>query len=152
MKLNASLTGDVELEKKLLSLASAVAWKQQRDALMIGAEPIRSEMSLRAPFDATQSGDHLRDHIIIDALTEGEVRKGVEHVEGTAVVEVGPNIPHFYGYFSEYGTVKEPARPWARPAFDSRSGQALRLTLSTLWNSIRTFVSGSGGGVGSRNL
>lgn len=155
MKIGASIQGCADLEKRLRSLPEAVSFKVQRDALVAGAEPIRLEASILAPRDQKAGPPHLADHIIIDALTPGEVEKGIDTVPGHAVVEVGPNANHFYGYFSEYGTARQPARPWFRPAFDRKSSQALNIALTRLWESIRRFASVGGssvGTVGSRNL
>lgn len=164
MKVALRLQGN-DIGHALQQLPEAVAFTAQRNALIAGAELIRSAAAALAP-----RGDgpvHLSDSIIIDALTLSEVDRSADFVGRDAVVEVGPNLPHFYGYFLEYGTVKMGARPFMRPAFDNHASAALNITLSRLWEHIRD-AAASGNGtsttrpwtrwraasrtVGSRNL
>ena len=79
-------------------------------ALIAGAETLKEEAETRAPYKTGK----LKANIKI-----GEIR---EDKKGRRSIVVGPakgDISKvFYGKFSEYGTVKEPAKPWLRPAFD----------------------------------
>lgn len=137
MRLGASLSGD--LTKNLAALPLAVSFKVQQNALVAGAEPIRAEAALLAP-RSDGPGPHMADHIIIDKLTQGEVSRGADFLGHEAVVEVGPTIKHFYGYFSEFGTSRESSRPWFRPAFDTKHGAALGIVLGQLWDGIKKFL------------
>lgn len=151
MKVGMSLSGD--LTKRLDALPHALSFKVQQDALVAGAEPIRAEAASLAPRD-DGPGPHMADNIIIDRLTAGEVERGVDFKGHETVVEIGPTIKHFYGYFSEYGTSRQGARPWFRPAFDTKQGAAWNIISARLWEGIRKFAGSpsSVGTVGNRNL
>src|SRR5262245_55418735 len=124
------------LAEALARLPEGMSFSVQRNTLMAGAEPIRAEAALRAPRDERAGPPHLADHIVIDALTEAEAARSVEFVTEEAIVQVGPSVRHFYGYFSEFGTSHEPARPWFRPAFDTRKDASLRIVLAQLWSAL----------------
>jgi len=158
VNVSARLDGVAGLQKRLEALPSALSAQVQRAALVKGAELIRAEAARLAPRSASP-GEHMADAIIIDALTPTEIARGSDWTTEEAVVEVGPSQKHFYGYFIEYGTVKMRARPFMRPATDSKAGVALNVALSHLWASIKAVGSGGTlslpsnvGTVGSRNL
>ena len=52
--------------------------------------------------------------------------------DDSAGVEIGPTKEFFYGYFWEFGTVKLPARPFVRPAFDAHQDETLARIASSL--------------------
>lgn len=80
-----------------------------KDALMKGGETFQEEAAARAP---VASGD-LRESI----ETQLTANKNSE-----IVVSVGPTV--FYGAFQEFGTSKQSAKPFMRPAFDAK-GEAV---------------------------
>lgn len=63
----------------------------------------------------------------------GTLRRSIHHqtVEKDAVharVEVGPNVP--YAAFVEYGTSRMSARPYMRPAFDTKAADARQVMIT----------------------
>jgi hypothetical protein len=77
-------------------------------------------------------GPHLADHIEIG------VERGVDAQEFVAAV--GPERrPEFifWGYWQEFGTVKQPARPFLRPAFDEAAPRSLAVLKTWLWAAIK---------------
>lgn len=160
--MKTSMTLESDLSRGLRMLPSALTQKVVQKALAVSAEPIRAEAAARAPRDEKAPPPHLADHIVIDVLTESEIGRGAEWKGDEAVVQIGPTVQHFYGYFSEFGTAHEPARPWFRPAFDSKSGAAFALYASTIWVQIRKAAAALGrnrqhvpsnvGTAGGRNL
>jgi HK97 gp10 family phage protein len=150
MRLGVKLEGMADLNRRLAQLPATVNRRVQIDALKAGAEVIRREAATLAPRDERAKPPHLADSIVI-AVATGQDEVG----EKQTAVEVGPSrkpSDHFYGFFQEFGTVRHRAQPFMRPAFDTQSGRALNIVLSTLWNAIKkalpNTVSRTGGGTG----
>lgn len=128
------------LESAFKKLSDAVGENALRAAGAAGAAMLRDEAITRAPTDT----GFLRDNIIIKRIEEncdgnkkqvyrvlirkfakkyrghgrgarGKARAGKEYLLDVA----------FYWRFLEFGTVKMPARPFMRPAFDARREDAL---------------------------
>lgn len=138
--MKAGLQFEDSLTAALEAMPTELSRKVLTDALLAAAEPIRAEAGQRA----RRRTGALAANVITDALSVTEVERSVEFID-EAVVEIGPNVPHFYGYFEEYGTATQPARPWFRPAFENRASVALSLVASRLWDAIRAAAGSSGG-------
>ena len=128
--IKSKIEGVTEMNRLLLQLPHELSSAVLIAALKEGAEPIRADASSNAPRRAG-SGPHLADHIVTRAL--GEIRATEIGVEADAAVIVGPTKDFFWGYFNEFGTSKQPARPWFRPAFDTNEERSLRAILTALW-------------------
>jgi len=121
MQIGVRLTGLEPLLRTLTrDLVEAVSDQVLRRALVAAAEPIRAGMAARAPRGA--SAPHLADQMLTRPLSRAALEA---EVDDSAGVEIGPDARFFYGYFWEFGTVKLPARPFARPAFDAHQAEAL---------------------------
>lgn len=148
MKVGVKLQGGAELRRTLESLPHAVTGPHQRQALKAGAEVIRAEAEALAP---RGHGEHIADHIVIDALTDAELDRG--DLQGAhAAVLIGPEKRFFYGYFLEFGTAKMGPQAFMRPAFDTKVRPAMTVAMSKLWQSILAVTKGNVSTVGSRNL
>lgn len=143
MKVSFTTEGGSDLTKRLQELPRAVSVKAQRDALMAGAEPMRSEMAIRAP-RSDGPGPHMADHIVAVPVAAGRLE--TVSTGHDAAVEIGPERRFFYGYFAEYGTVKQSATPFARPAFDNQAQTSLGVITGKLWDAIRRALPQSFGG------
>ena len=123
MEISVSLTGlETLLQNLLRELPEALDTPTLRRALLAAGAPMRAGMEAMAP-----RGDdppHLADNILIKPLSPSELEAVTDDAAG---VEIGPDKRFFYGYFWEFGTVKLPARPFARPAFDAHQGETLRI-------------------------
>lgn len=106
------IEGADELAKVLKLLPGKMGASVLASSLRTGAVLIKKEAAARAPRD---QGD-LAKSIRVQKVKQ----KGTE-----ALFHVGPDREHFYGIFSEFGTSKESARPWLRPAFDTKAAEAL---------------------------
>lgn len=123
MEISVSLTGLDALMKTLLEdLPDAVQVPTLRRALVQAAEPIRAGMAARAPRGTV--APHLADSMVTKPLSPSELEAVTDDSAG---VEIGPTKDFFYGYWFEFSTVKMPARPFARPAFDAGQDDALRI-------------------------
>jgi len=104
-----NVTGFTELEGALRQLPEAVAKGRLLRALKKAAQPVADELGLRAP--RSPFAPHIAENMVV-------ATKRVENYQAT--VAVGPKRAFFYGTFPEWGTSKMPARPWMRPAWDSK--------------------------------
>jgi HK97 gp10 family phage protein len=128
MNISVSLTGLDALMRTLVhDLPEAVQVPVLRRALVAAAEPMRAGMAARAP--RGPDAPHIADSIITKPLSPGELEAVTDDSAG---VEIGPTKEFFYGYFWEFGTVKLPARPFMRPAFDAHQGEVLDRVGATL--------------------
>ncbi len=130
------IVGMPEFKRRLAKLDSAAAGKALERAVRAGALPIRNEASRRAP---KRTGT-LRRSIHIETLNvqprSARVAIGTD-LEYAAIHEFGgvikPKDPagwlRFQTYDGGWHTVKlvhMPARPYLRPAFDTKKDEAAR--------------------------
>lgn len=91
----------------------------ENKALIAGAEIINNEIVNNAPERTGKAKSLLK-------VSKVNKEKGIK------VVKVGitkeDNSEAFYLKFHEYGTSKMPARPFMRPAFENRKGEAFEVT------------------------
>ena len=128
MEISVSLTGlDALIRTLVHDLPEAVQVPVLRRALVAAAEPMRAGMAARAP--RGPDAPHIADSIITKPLSPGELEAVTDDSAG---VEIGPTKEFFYGYFWEFGTVKLPARPFMRPAFDAHQDETIGLMASAL--------------------
>jgi HK97 gp10 family phage protein len=115
-----------ELEQKLQALTPKLAREAVVDAISQAGMIIKRQMEELAPV-----GPSTDPH---QGALEGSIEMlvAIETFESGVIATIGPDARAFWGYFSEYGTCKEPARPWARPAFDLSKQQALDKFLAVL--------------------
>lgn len=142
MEIHVKLEGGEKVARALASLGPRLSTRVMNQALAAGGAPVKRRMEQLAP--RSNEAPHLAEHISISPVRSTALRGGG--------VAVGPTPGFFYGFFSEFGTVKEAAHPWARPAFDETQRQALAIIGREIWASLAargaTSGRGSGGGVG----
>lgn len=123
MEIGIQLTGLAALLKTLtVDLVEAVEPPVLRRVLLQAGEPMRATMAALAPRGTVPP--HIADYILIKPLSASELEAVTDDHAG---VEIGPDRRFFYGYFFEFGTVRLPARPFARPAFDTTQREALAI-------------------------
>jgi len=107
-----------QLRAKLLAM-QAKATTAMTKATLAGAEVVREEASALAPRRKTETKiGHMADHIVVQLMRS----TAPLHVR----VRIGPDKDHWYGRFSETGTVKMAAHPFLRPALDTKADEALQ--------------------------
>lgn len=126
MKISMKFEGGAELARALGSLSTRVSKGIQRDALRDAAEPMRREMAVLAPHEP--GTPDLRDTMTISNARGADANE--------IAVAVGPSRAGFYGSFQELGTSRHSAQPFARPAFDAKAPQALRILSDVLWREL----------------
>lgn len=139
MRVDVTVTGFDDLQKRIAELPLAVSHRVQVQALKKGAEPIRASASALAPRDEAAGAPHMADHIVVKELTGA--RRDAEGIYDGAAVEIGPLAKFFYAYFQEIGTAFHPAKAFMRPAFDSGVRRAQAIIRADLWASIRKRLS-----------
>lgn len=103
-----------------------------RDAGQEALKVVEQDMKQHAGFDETASGEHMRDSIKIRS------RKGSAKYRSTVVtLRVGPSKQHHMKALAqEFGTVKQVASPFIRPALDHHIQTVLRVLAVEIRNGI----------------
>ena len=134
--------GGDKLAQTLRDLPNRVNRSVQRDGLKAGAELIRTAVVSKAPREPGHPD--LANNIGIAT----DVRPG----NGDVGVGIGVPRGFFYDWFNEFGTVKQSAKPFWRPAFESEGQRAIKVMAGAMWEAlIRKGIGsgrGSGGGAG----
>jgi HK97 gp10 family phage protein len=118
--------GGTALANALASLSQGVSRRIQREVLKEAAEPMRREMAILAPHEP--GPPDLRDTMTISPA-RGEDEQEV-------AVAVGPSKAGFYGSQQEFGNINHAAQPFARPAFDAKVSESLKLIGDGLWREL----------------
>lgn len=126
----SELIGVRELSRKLDELPRQAAGKVLRSAAMSATLPVLQEARSRAPVN---DRDYLRKTHKGRAVAPGFLkrnlgRKSILSSDKRFVkVMIGPKPEAFYGTaFVELGTSKMAAKPWLRPALESKKAQVLK--------------------------
>nr|WP_211185957.1 HK97-gp10 family putative phage morphogenesis protein [Brenneria salicis] len=125
-----------DIARDLEKLSRAENNKVLRDATRAGAEVLKEEVIDRAP---VRTGK-MRKNVVV--LTQKSRRKG-EISSGVHIRGVNPRTGNsdntmkadnprnaFYWRFVEMGTIKAPAHPFVRPAFDARQEEAANAAIT----------------------
>lgn len=135
--IQAQWSGGPELERALMALDEAVRKPVVVQALTEAAEPMRADMQRNAP--RSKDAPHVQENIIIAEATSLE---GVRVSDTEAAIAIGPakkrgRVDFFYSLFIEFGTIKMPARPFVRPAWDGGVSKALASIGELFWAAVR---------------
>jgi HK97 gp10 family phage protein len=123
----STIRGAKELDAVLKKLPPAIAKKVLPGAVMTGAQVVRRAAKARAPDSGApaklrkrkataKNYGKLKDNII--------ARRDRRDMSASVTVRVGIGRA-FWGIFSEFGTSKQSARPWFRPAWEESKRRAL---------------------------
>lgn len=111
-----------ELDRALGELPKATARNVLRRVLRKAAAPVEAAMDSRAP----KLTGHLQTSVITGTkLTGRQARDAKKEGKAFSEIHVGTSDPA--GMFQEFGTFKEPAQPWATPAWEATKDDALRI-------------------------
>lgn len=124
-----------ELGRQLAELQKDIQTKVARSAVSAGAQVIRKLAKAKAPASTSPAltpevpPGYLRDSIIARRQTKSrktaEYAVTVRHKGKRANLRKDGTNPYQVGIFNEFGTVKMPARPFMRPAFEQGKQAAL---------------------------
>lgn len=121
--INLTVTGLAELSKKLKEMPVKLARNGLRAAVNAGAEVIRKDAASRVPVDTRR---------LKKAIYKKQIREKSNNVQQTFFVGARNGKKYrkadkdaYYWRFLEFGTSKLPARPFLRPAFDTKKSEAV---------------------------
>lgn len=100
----------------------------EKKALEEGAEPILQEMINNCPVRTGKAKKHLKK-------SKPKKEKGIQTIK--IGVNKGDNSEAFYLKFSEWGTSKQVARPFMRPAFERKREEGLEITKKVIREGLR---------------
>lgn len=103
-------------------------------ALKQAAEPMRALAAALAPYRAEDNPMHLRESIIIsDKTVANDPDPGAP--AGSVTVFFGPDkrLRQHHGIEMEFGTFKDQAQPFMRPAWEARKEESLKLVGYYMW-------------------
>lgn len=126
------VTGLDELERQLMALGENVGTKVLRDAGREALKVVEEDMKQHAGYDETSTAQHMRDSI--------KIRNSNRKSRGSTVVtlRVGPSKQHYMKALAqEFGTVKQVAEPFIRPALDYNVQTVLRVLAVEIRNGIQ---------------
>lgn len=127
-RVTVKVEGFRELDSALLALGKKTAAKAvARRVLKKAAEPTRDAMIANAPDDPNTPAKDLKSLIGISTVLNNAQRRADRKAANKSGVEVhvGTNDPA--GWWQEFGTDTNPARPWARPAWLATRDRALQI-------------------------
>lgn len=114
-RFRVSVEGGEELARKLATLSEQMAGGELAVATRLGAEVVAEEAAQRAPRGRTGK------------LARSMTTKVKKITPTRATVLAGPSSEGFYGRFLEFGTSYIKARPFLRPAFDTKKDEAAKV-------------------------
>ncbi|EHF0063453.1 hypothetical protein IFY12_004299 [Salmonella enterica] len=126
------VTGLDELERQLMALGEKVGTKVLRDAGREALKVVEEDMKQHAGYNETSTAQHMRDSI--------KIRNSNRKSRGSTVVtlRVGPSKQHYMKALAqEFGTVKQVAEPFIRPALDYNVQTVLRVLAVEIRNGIQ---------------
>ena len=129
------IEGVRKLERKLLKLEPKIGKKVVRQAVRKAAKPILAAAKSNVP---VESGE-LKRNLKIKALKRKKHRFGV--MIGTGLKWFTGD--QFYAAFVEFGTGTRPARPYLRPAFDTKRQSSEQILKTELKNGIKAAAKGN---------
>lgn len=125
------VTGFKELAKALEELPKATARNTLRRVLKKAAQPTRDDAQQKAP---VLTGGLKTSIIVGTSLTRRQ--KADAKKEGTYFSEVHVGTASGHGIPQEFGTFKDTAHPFMRPAWDANKSGALKIIGDELGNEI----------------
>lgn len=127
--------GLAELEKQLMALGEKVAVKVLADAGKEAMQIVSEDMQQHAGYDESSPGPHMRDSI--KATSRNRMKDGRWLTAVT--IRVGPSKEHsMKALAQEFGTVKQVASPFMRPALDHNRAKILRVLAVRIREGIET--------------
>lgn len=131
------MTGLDELDRQLQAIGEDIALNVIRDAGKAAMAPVAQDMKRNAGYDPSNTGEHMRDSITI--RSRSRIKDG--NWPTVMTFSVGPSSAHaMKAVAQEYGTVKQAADPFMRPALDNN----IPKVINTLSEQIRQAINKRG--------
>jgi HK97 gp10 family phage protein len=131
------IKGLEDLEKKLYDLPTKFARRAMREAIAPAIELWRSEISTRAPRTGKYATGFMASEVATRITTSSREQAGTGMVGFTRKQNPARHEAHVpsaanEAFWYEMGTVHQPARPFIRPAFESKASAVLDVFTSKL--------------------
>lgn len=127
--------GLAELEKQLEALGEKIAVKVLADAGKEAMQIVSDDMRQHAGYDEASPGPHMRDSIKVNSRNRMKDKRW----QTVVTIRVGPSKEHaMKALAQEFGTVKQVASPFMRPALDYNRAKILRVLAVRLREGIET--------------
>lgn len=140
--ISIKIEGGAQLSRILSNLDPGKQRGVLAKMLVEAAEPIRKRMSELAPREP--GPPDIADHMVVSPASKIQSPETIgtrSRNEGEAAIAVGPEKGFAYAIPLEFGHVSGPtfvtARPFARPAFDERHLDALKVMQEEIWAYLR---------------
>ncbi|EJL90219.1 HK97-gp10 family putative phage morphogenesis protein [Pantoea sp. GM01] len=138
---NLDFSGLADLTRDLELLSKAENRQVLRQSVRAGAEVLADEVENNAP---EQTGKLKRNIVVLfgkgaqGTAVAGVHIRGVNPRTGNSDTKTKANSPNnaFYWRFIEQGTSKMPARPFVRPAYDSKQEEATAAAFAEMLKAI----------------
>lgn len=121
--MTAKLEGFAALDQALGRLPKATAKNVLRRTLKKAAQPIDDDASAAAPVNTGK----LQVSVITGTQLTRSQRRGSRLTTSNYYAEIHVGTALGRGMFQEFGTFKDPAQPWFRPAWEATKDQALNI-------------------------
>lgn len=140
-EVSIQLTGFKELAAALRELPQRVAKNALRAAVNAGASEIKKQVRKNAPMDTGLLKKNIFQKQIREASGPYQQTFAVGVRQGRAKNKDGSKkeLP-FYWRFMEFGTSKLPARPFLRPAFETKKEAAVKAIADKLDERIQKYA------------
>ena len=125
MSADLEVTGMQELVDRVQELGSKASKEVQNQALLKAAQPILNEAVQTSSFK-DRTGRLRKGLKISRPKSKGDTRYVLVGIDKS------DNSTIFYGKFIEFGTSKEPARPYLGPAYESHKEEAKEIIKNEL--------------------
>jgi len=149
---SVKIHGAREISAAMRALPPRIERRLLNRSLLAGAKPIVQDARRRAPVlaepDPRRRAGTVRRairagavrpqgvtatvYVRVRGLTQSQIRRYKQRAaQGKVNASNNPNDP-FYWRFIEFGTSTQPARPFLRPAFESRKGEFVQAMINDL--------------------
>ncbi|USD68134.1 HK97-gp10 family putative phage morphogenesis protein [Vibrio sp. SCSIO 43136] len=134
------VTGLKELEAKLVLIGDKAGVTALRRAGREAMKPVLEEMKANAGYDETNTSEpHLRDDIKISTRKQDKKARKINAI----TIRVGPSKSQSHkALWQEYGTSKQPPKPFMRPAIYGHKDEAIQVFKKRLSEEIEKAIKG----------
>jgi len=124
MDITMQLPSGKDFDRLLSEMEKKVGIKVLRDAGRAALAVVEADMKQHAGFDEKGTGEHMRDSIKIRSTSQIKD----DRYATVVTLKVGPSKQHHMKALAqEFGTVKQVAKPFIRPALDYNKQKVLKV-------------------------
>ena len=133
-----TIDGADALYNTLKEMGPSLVRKALKDALDCSGSVVQEAAMANAPVAEVGTEIHPAGQLKLDVRRKSKI----DMAEGVGTCAIYFSKHSFYGAFSEFGTSKEPARPWLRPAFTESKDDAVDVFCTVIQAAISDYCKG----------